>query len=164
MSVSRSSEQASDIGPLWLRVCLATVVGVFLALLVAILTRVDVQLVAAFRGSRTLPYRIAFFVALAVACAIWSRRSVARCPGLARTVIHGALIGYLAGLVAYVVVQYALISAEGAIHAMTARPAGVLVPLGVPLATFSWFLGIVAVSCARVVLRAGRPSTRSSTP
>lgn len=138
------------------RAIIATGSGLFVSALVAILSRLDVQLVAAFRGTRTLPYRTSFFVVLGVVCAAWCLLEAARPRGLARAILVGAIAGYVSGLGAYFFVQYFLISAEGALRSLTSHPTAVLVPLGLPFVTFSWFFGAVACCTAWAVLRVGQ--------
>jgi hypothetical protein len=122
---------------------------------VAVTSGVDTRVVAAFRGGRTIPYRVAFFAALFAACFVLLSRSIA--SGSARayktTVALGAVCGYVSGFVGYVVVQIGFVSVRGAWLAIVGYPAGVLVPLVVPLMTFSWVMGALAFLAADLISR-----------
>jgi hypothetical protein len=141
----------------------AAVGGGVLAMGLAVVTRLDVQLVAAFRGSRTMPYRIAFFILLCAACAVAMRLHGrdGRVQSRWRAVLVGAVVGYLAGLAAAQFVAFVLISHAGARRILTSGVDGLLIVFAVPGITFSWLFGIVAYVLATLIL--GTPWRMRST-
>jgi hypothetical protein len=142
--------------PTWPRAVVAALGGTALAATLAILTRLDIQLVNAFRGARTLPYRMVHFALLGVLCAVAVRRlgrSGVR-PALWRVVLGGAVIGYLAGLASAQYVAFVLISHVGAWRTLTSGADGLLIVFAVPGIAFSWLFGIVAFVAADLLLRA----------
>lgn len=153
---------SSSPDPTWPRVLIATTSGIATAAVLAMVTRLDVRLIHAFRGGRTVPYRAVFFVTLAAICAIamWRRREGHQAP-LGRVALVGAAAGYLSGLAAAQFVNFVLISAAGAARALTRDVDGVFVALAVPIVTFSWLFGVTAFVGAEFARRSGssRPAT-----
>lgn len=139
----------------WLRVLVAISAGVAVAVMVAVLTRLDTRLISAFRGDRTVPYRAAFFVALAALCATsyWRSRGARPARAFGRVALVGMGAGYLAGFVSSLFVSFFIISGAGAWKALTSGADGLLIAVAVPVVTFSWFFGFVAYAGTDLALR-----------
>jgi hypothetical protein len=133
----------------------AAIPGVLAAAPFAVISGLDVRLVNGFRGTRTVPYRVAFFVVLAITCTSWaaSTLSSGARSGPGRVVAYGLVSGYVSGLVAAAFVNFVLISPVGAWRSLTSGVDGVLIMMLVPLVTFSWLLGLLAFIAARMVVR-----------